>query len=79
MKSIYPAVLALWIMGYPTIALGVASTVFGFTKNCESISCQVEGVFWQTTGFFTMFIGAVLIVLGYAHKSKEDSKDINIL
>jgi hypothetical protein len=72
----YPATIALWIMGYTIVIIGLGITGFGFLQNCESIACQVESVFWKTTGFLSLFIGAVLIVLGYSHKAKEELKDL---
>ena len=76
MNKKYPATIALWVMGYTTIIVALGIVVFGFIQNCETIACQVESVFWKTTGFLALFIGAVLVVLGYSHKAKEELKDI---
>jgi hypothetical protein len=74
MKNKSSTVITLWVIGYLTALLGIASIIFGFSKPCDSITCQVENVIWQSSGFLAAFLGSVLIVTGYAKKYKEEEK-----
>jgi hypothetical protein len=74
MKKTSSSVITLWIIGYFILLLGILSIIYGFAKPCETITCQVENVIWQSTGFLTAFIGSVLIVTGYAKKAKAAEK-----
>lgn len=74
MKNNSSSVITLWVIGYIISLLGIMSIIYGFVKPCETITCQVENVIWQSTGFLTAFLGSVLIVTGYAKKAKAAEK-----
>lgn len=76
MKQKYASVFTLWTLGYIIGGASIIALAYGFIKNCDqSLSCQLETVFWQTTGFLGLFLGAVLIVFGYSLKNKINLKD----
>lgn len=72
-------VIALWFMGYSITIAGLASLAYGFIRECETVSCRIDGLMWQSGGIMTAFIGAVLVVMGYSAKAKAELKRIESL
>lgn len=79
MKKVNGSVLVLWVFGYLTMLGSLGLLVFSLLKpSCgDSVSCQVENLFYQSTSIFGIFIGAVAIVFGFWKKSKDSNKDDN--
>lgn len=77
MKKINGAVFSLWFTGYFIFLGSLAAFIFTFFREpCgKSISCQVEGLMYQSTGILGMFIGAVIVVFGFWKRSKDNNQE----
>jgi ABC-type proline/glycine betaine transport system substrate-binding protein len=67
-------VIVLWAMGYAIAIAGLSGLTHGFTKECETVTCSVDSLIWQSGGIMAAFIGAVLIVMGYSAKTKDEAR-----
>jgi hypothetical protein len=69
----------LWVIGYIIFLMGIVGLSYGFLKECDTVSCQIDGLVWQSGGMFVSFLGSVLVVIGYSYRAKNENKRLSSL
>lgn len=71
------ASLVLWGLGFIGFLASIGITVYGFAINCEEsagVTCSVNALILESMGLLGMFFAALLIVGGFAARTKHRDK-----
>jgi hypothetical protein len=70
------ATIVLWLVGLMSLGLATVATLYGFSIRCDegSVNCSVNALLIESTGLLGMFLSSLIIVGGFALKTKHREK-----